>query len=257
GDAATPIGITTGLLMLAAEPAYAATIVTAGLVDDPWDVDDYLHDLTEITTFGTVDDAMVTIEHAYRDRASFSGVTEHGDYFYGADPGMVEWAHAATTWALLASHQRFSATPLNTAESDEYVRQSARIAHLQGARTSPGSARELEQLLRGSRSHARATTAGRRAAARGRQARLGRGRHRCRRAPIVPDRGRCGGGPRPVRCTSRSRPAAQARGPGRVVRPTVAGTRGPGRAGAHHAAPDRGAVRATGRHRLPRSEERR
>ena len=166
GDAATPIGITTGLLMLAAEPAYAATIVTAGLVDDPWDVDDYLHDLTEITTFGTVDDAMVTIEHAYRDRASFSGVTEHGDYFYGADPGMVEWAHAATTWALLASHQRFSATPLNTAESDEYVRQSARIAHLQGARTSPGSARELEQLLRGSRSHARATTAGRRAAAR-------------------------------------------------------------------------------------------
>src|SRR5699024_7212831 len=114
------------------------TIVTAGLVDDPWDVDDYLHDLTEITTFGTVDDAMVTIEHAYRDRASFSGVTEHGDYFYGADPGMVEWAHAATTWALLASHQRFSATPLNTAESDEYVRQSARIAHLQGARTSPG-----------------------------------------------------------------------------------------------------------------------
>lgn len=166
GDAATPIGITTGLLMLAAEPAYAATMVAAGLVDAPWDMDDYLHDLTEITTFGTVDDAMVTIDHAYRDRASFSGVTEHGDYFYGADPGLVEWAHAATTWALLASHQRFSASPLTSAESDDYVRQSARIAHLQGARTSPGSARELEQLLRGSSSRARATQSGRRAVAR-------------------------------------------------------------------------------------------
>lgn len=166
GDAATPIGITTGLLMVAAEPAYAATIEAAGAVDDPWAVDDYLHDLTEITTFGTVDDAMVTIDHAHRDRSSYSGTTEQGTYFYGTDPALVEWAHAATTWSLLAAFQRFAAEPLTPGESDEYVRQSARVARLQGARTSPATVRELEQLLRSSRDRARATRAGRRAAVR-------------------------------------------------------------------------------------------
>lgn len=169
-DAATPIGITTGLLMLAADPAYAATFEAADTVDHPWAVDDYLHDLTEITTFGTVDDAMVTIDHAYRDRESFSGTTEHGDYFYGADPELVEWAHAATTWALLSAHQRFSATPLAASESDEYVRQRSRIARLQGARHAPTTVRELEQMLRSSRGRARPTRAGRLAAVRLREA---------------------------------------------------------------------------------------
>lgn len=166
GDAATPIGITTGLLMLAADPAYAAILDATGAVEHPWAADDYLHDLNEITTFGTVDDAMVTIERANRDRASYSGTTEHGDYFYGADPALVEWAHAATTWGLLAAHQRFSSSPLSPIESDEYVRQSGRVAHLLGARTSPASVRELERLLRGARGRARATRAGRLAATR-------------------------------------------------------------------------------------------
>lgn len=172
GDAATPIGITTGLLMLAAEPAFAATFSSTDAAEDPWQVDDYLHDLREITTFGTVDDAMVTIDHAHRDLRSLSGRTEYGTYFYGTDPGRLEWAHAATTWALLSSHQRFSDAPLTRAESDDYVRQNARIAHLQGARTSPTTVRELEQLLRSSRSRARRTTAGRRAAERLRETAL-------------------------------------------------------------------------------------
>jgi uncharacterized protein (DUF2236 family) len=165
GDAATPIGITTGLLMLVANPAFAAVLSACGVEDSPWTVDDYLHDLVEISTFGTVDDAMVTIEHAYRDRRSLSGTTEQGEYFYGLDPELLEWAHAAVTWALLAAYQRFGAEPLSPAESDHYVRQCAAIAHLHGARTSPTTVRELEQLLRSARGRARATAAGRTAAA--------------------------------------------------------------------------------------------
>ncbi len=166
GDAATPLGITTALLMLLANPAMAAVFEASGTVDNPWAVDDYLHDLVEISTFGTVDDAVVTIEHAYRDRSSFSGITEHGDYFYGSDPELAAWSQAATAWSLLAAFQRFASRPLTSAESDEYVRQWAGIAHLQGARSFPTSARELEQLLRGSRGRARATAAGRLAATR-------------------------------------------------------------------------------------------
>lgn len=166
GDAATPIGITTGLLMVAAEPAFAASIEAGGAVDAPWAVDDYLHDFTEITTFGTVDDAMVTIDHALRDRRSFSGTTEQGTYFYGADPELVEWAHAATAWALLAAFQRFAAEPLTPDEADEYVRQCGRIGRLQGARTVPTTARELEQSLRSTRDRAHATHAGRHLASR-------------------------------------------------------------------------------------------
>ncbi|WP_231750325.1 MULTISPECIES: oxygenase MpaB family protein [unclassified Dietzia] len=165
GDAATPIGVTTGLLMLAANPAYASTFAAADAVDDPWSVDAYLHDLIEITTFGTVDDAMVTIENSHRDRA-FSGTTEHGQYYYGSDPELVEWAHAATTWALLAAYQRFAARPLTPAESDRYVCQTAGVAHLLGCRVSPTTVRELEQLLRSSRDRARATSAGRSVATR-------------------------------------------------------------------------------------------
>lgn len=164
GDAATPLGITTALLMLLANPAFAAITGSGAAARDPWAADDYLHDLVEITTFGTVDDAMVTIDHAYRDRSSLSGTTEHGDYYYGADPELVCWAQAATAWSLLAAFQRFAAKPLTPAESDEYVRQWAGIARLQGASAFPTSARELEQLLRSSRDRARATAAGRRAA---------------------------------------------------------------------------------------------
>ena len=57
------------------------------------------------------------------------------------------------------------AEPLSPAESDHYVRQCAAIAHLHGARTSPTTVRELEQLLRSARGRARATAAGRTAAA--------------------------------------------------------------------------------------------
>lgn len=163
GDAATPLGITTALLMLLSNPAYASIAEASGAADNPWAIDDYLHDLVEITTFGTVDDAVVTIEHAHRDRGSYRGTTEHGQYFYGADPELTAWALAATAWSLLAAFQRFAAAPLTAAESDEYVRQWAGIAHLQGAASFPTSVRELEQLLRGSRDRARATTAGRRA----------------------------------------------------------------------------------------------
>lgn len=164
GDAATPLGVTTALLMLLANPAFAAIVEASDTTENPWAVDDYLHDLVEITTFGTVDDAMVTIEHAHRDRSSYTGTTEHGDYFYGSDPELLAWSQAATAWSLLAAFQRFAARPLTSAESDEYVRQWAGIAHLHGARSFPTSVRELEQLLRGSRGRVRATTTGRLAA---------------------------------------------------------------------------------------------
>ena len=48
GDAATPIGITTGLLMLVANPAFAAVLSACGVEDSPWTVDDYLHALDQI-----------------------------------------------------------------------------------------------------------------------------------------------------------------------------------------------------------------
>lgn len=166
GDVSTPIGITTGLLMLAANPAFASIFGTTGSVEDPWLADDYLHDLVELSTFGTVDDAVVTIEHARTDRSSHSGHTEHGDFYYGADPELTRWAQAATTWALLVAYQRFSGRPLSPAESDEFVEQSARLAHLQGVRSAPTTVRELERLLRGATDRVRATTAGRRLATR-------------------------------------------------------------------------------------------
>lgn len=166
GDAATPLGITTALLMLLANPAFATVVDACGSAENPWAVDDYLHDLVEITTFGTVDDAVVTIERAHRDRRSFSGTTEHGDYFYGSDPDLLAWSQAATAWSLLAAFQRFAARPLTSAESDEYVRQWAGLARLHGARSFPTSVRELERLLRSSRGRVKATAGGRLAARR-------------------------------------------------------------------------------------------
>lgn len=171
-DAATPIGITTALFMLAANPSYAAVLTSCDADKHPWHADDYLHDLVEITTFGTVDDAVVTIDNAFRDRSSFSGRTEHGDYFYGSDPESVEWAQAATAWALLTAFQRFAEHPLTSAESDLYVRQWKGVAILQGARSFPTSARELEQLLRSARGRVRATETGRRVARRLRETAL-------------------------------------------------------------------------------------
>ena len=166
GDTATAIGITTGLLMLAADPAFASIYEQSGAVENPWLADDYLHDLTEIATFGTIDDAVVTIEHARLDRSSYSGHTEHGSFYYGSDPELVAWAQAATTWAMLVAHQRFAENPLTAAESDEFVAESARLARLQGVQAAPTTVRGLQRLLRDSGGRARSTASGRRLAAR-------------------------------------------------------------------------------------------
>ncbi len=165
-DACTPIGITTGLLMLTANPAFAAIFDHAGAVENPWLADEYLQDLAELCTFGTVDDAVVTIERSRTSCAGLIGTTEHGEFYYGPDPELLAWAHSATTWALLAAFQRFSETPLTAAETDEFVEQSARAARLQGVRTAPSSARELERRLRGASDRVRPTVAGPRMAAR-------------------------------------------------------------------------------------------
>ena len=163
-DPATAIGVAAGVFMLASHPAYAAMFLRAGVDRAPWDLERMLLDQLSIVTYGTVDDAAVAIERGRMDRSRHVGTTEHGEHYYGTDPELMGWGHAAATWAMISAHQRFSPTPLTAQESEVYVVQCARTARLQGVTAPPRSVRELERLLRRRTGVVRATRAGRRIA---------------------------------------------------------------------------------------------
>lgn len=159
---AVGVGVTTGLLVLASHPSYAALFAATGADADPWAIEEYLTDLLVIGTFGTVDDAVVALERSRRLRSGLAGVTEHGRFWYGTYPALASWAHCASTWAVLAAHQRFAEEPLDAAGCDEFLRQCGRVAALQGVPDAPTTVRALECAVRSGSAEVRATTTGRR-----------------------------------------------------------------------------------------------
>jgi len=85
------------------------------------------------------------------------GTMPDGTPYRATDPHLLEWVHIAEIHSFLLSHQLYGSRPLDQAERDEYVAQTASVARRLGAIDPPTTEAELEAALAAFRPELRVT----------------------------------------------------------------------------------------------------
>src|SRR5699024_3049463 len=81
--------------------------------------------------------------------------------YSASDPHLLTWVHVAEIDSFLRAHQRYGRSPLDPAESDEYVAQTAQVARRLGAVEVPETTAELAAILEAYRPELESTAAAR------------------------------------------------------------------------------------------------
>ncbi|MCS0603411.1 DUF2236 domain-containing protein [Streptomyces sp. LP11] len=158
GDASMFIGGISALLLQSLHPlAMAAVAAHSGFRGDPWGRLQRTSTFLAVTTYGTAVDAQRAVDHVRAIHERVRGTTAEGAAYHAADPHLLGWVHAAETDSFLRAHQRYGATPLDTAGCDAYVADTARIARALGVADPPRDLSELSERLAGYRPELRAT----------------------------------------------------------------------------------------------------
>lgn len=109
------------------------------------------------TTFGHVEDAEAAIEVVRRIHRHVHGTMPDGTPYRADDPHLLEWVHIAEIDSFLTAHQTYGAHPLDPAERDEYVAQTAEVARRLGVLDPPLTERDLKARLQAFRPELRST----------------------------------------------------------------------------------------------------
>jgi len=117
------------------------------------------------TTFGHVEDADRAIAAVRRIHRRVHGTMPDGTPYHADDPHLLEWVHIAEIDSFLAAHQAYGARPLDQAERDEYVAQTAVVARRLGVLDPPLTEAELRARIEAFRPELRATPEAREAVA--------------------------------------------------------------------------------------------
>ncbi|MFC9463171.1 oxygenase MpaB family protein [Streptomyces coelicoflavus] len=165
GDASMFIGGISALLLQSLHPlAMAAVAAHSGFRGDPWGRLQRTSTFLAVTTYGTADDAQEAVDHVRGIHERIRGRTPEGLAYHAADPHLLGWVHAAETDSFLRAHQRFGASPLDDADYDAYVADTARVAEALGVIDPPRDRTGLTQCLSIYRPELRATPEARAAA---------------------------------------------------------------------------------------------
>ncbi len=159
-----PGGVAALLLQSLHPQAMAGVAGHSGYRSDPWGRLQRTSHFLATTTFGTVEDAMATIERVRAVHERVRGRDDRGVPYRASDPDLLGWVHVAEAYCFLTAFQRYASEPLSAVEADRYVEQSAVVARLLGATHVPTSVVGLESALEGHRPVLRATDAARDAA---------------------------------------------------------------------------------------------
>jgi uncharacterized protein (DUF2236 family) len=148
GDASMFIGGLSALLLQSLHPlAMAGVAAHSGYRGDPWGRLARTSRFLAETTFGTTADAQRAIDQVRAIHRRVTGVAADGRPYEASDPHLLAWVHVAEVDSFLRAYQRYGATALSSAECDEYVAQSGRIATALGAGDVPSTVAELAALL--------------------------------------------------------------------------------------------------------------
>jgi len=163
-DASMFPGGLAALLLQSLHPlAMAGVAGHSGYKGDPWGRLQRTSHYLAVTTFGTVADAQLAIDHVRSRHRVVRGTDERGRPYAADDPHLLRWVHVAEIWSFLNAFQSYAAAPLTDAEADLYVHQTTRAATLLGATGLPHTVRELEQVIESYRPELESTTAAREA----------------------------------------------------------------------------------------------
>ncbi|SEI91889.1 oxygenase MpaB family protein [Demequina mangrovi] len=165
GDAAMYVGGVRALLLQSLHPlAMAGVAGHSGYRSDPWGRLSRTATFLAFTTFGTVEDAEETIARIRGVHARVRGRAADGREYRASDPHLLRWVHLAEADSFLAAHTAHGLRPLDPAQRDEYVAQSAEVGRRLGAEDLPETVAGLQQALAGYRGELAATPEARDAA---------------------------------------------------------------------------------------------
>ena len=99
------------------------------------------------TTYGSRPTAHAAIERVLAVHQGVRGIADDGIAYYANDPHLLAWVHDAGTSMFLRSYQRFGATKLSDADSNQYVAEVSNVARDLGCERPPRSVDELSRAI--------------------------------------------------------------------------------------------------------------
>jgi len=164
-DSAMFVGGLRALLLQSLHPlAMAGVAAHSGYRGDPWGRLQRTSYFLAVTTFGVEADALAAIDRVRRVHERVRGTAPDGRPYAAGDPHLLRWVHVAEVDSFLATYQRYGSRPLDAAERDGYVADTARIARALGVLDPPESEAELAEALAAFRPELRGTREARAAA---------------------------------------------------------------------------------------------
>ncbi|HZK04891.1 MAG TPA: oxygenase MpaB family protein [Actinomycetaceae bacterium] len=162
GSATMYIGGIRALLIQSLHPlAMAGVAGHSGYRDDPWGRLQRTSDYVATTTFARIDDAEAMIARVREIHSRISGTLPDGRPYAASDPHLLKWVHCAEIDSFLTSYQVYGSDPLDDAEADFYVEQSALTARKLGVVDPPTTVAALWHTLAAYRlelEHSKATS---------------------------------------------------------------------------------------------------
>ncbi len=145
-------------------------LAMAGVADhsdykgDPWGRLQRTSYFLAVTSFGTAQDAEHAVDRVRAIHERIAGTTADGRAYRASDPHLLRWVHVAEVDSFLNAYQRFSGSPLDRADRDGYVADTAKVARALGIKDAPTTEDELKDQLAGYRPELQSTPEAREAA---------------------------------------------------------------------------------------------
>lgn len=148
GDASMFAGGLRALLLQSLHPlAMAAVSAHSGYRGDPWGRLQRTSFFLAITTYGAETDAEAAIARVKAVHQRVRGNIPGGERYHASDPHLLRWVHVAEVDSFLAAYQRYGVAPLDAAERDGYVEDTARVARALGVMDPPTTEAELQVAM--------------------------------------------------------------------------------------------------------------
>ncbi|QDB79510.1 DUF2236 domain-containing protein [Georgenia wutianyii] len=148
GDASMYVGGLRALLLQSLHPlAMAAVAQHSDYRSDPWGRLARTSTFIAETTYARTEDAERAIAVVRAVHRYVSGTTTDGRPYRADDPHLLTWVHVAEIDSFLTAHQIFGRRPLDEADIDAYVAQTAGVARRLGGERVPTTHAELRETL--------------------------------------------------------------------------------------------------------------
>ncbi|WP_408897653.1 oxygenase MpaB family protein [Nocardioides sp. R1-1] len=158
GDASMFVGGIRALMLQSLHPAAMRAVSEhSGYRGDMWGRLARTSRFLAVTTFGTAEDAQRAVDAVRRIHDRITGTMPDGSPYAASDPHLLLWVHVAEIDSFLRAHQVYGADPLDAAEYDTYVAQTAEVARRLGVLDPPTTVRELRAVLASFRPELRGT----------------------------------------------------------------------------------------------------